>query len=89
MNYKELLLDWVNNMDTEAMKATCLQFGLIEEEAQLDWDAALKHLNTIRGYYLEIGAAGTFGLIFLNQNLARYEQGERTQDLYDSMMGAE
>ena len=30
--YKELLLDWVQNMEENAQKDVCIQFGLVENE---------------------------------------------------------
>lgn len=55
-----------------------------------DWEKAIKHLQDVRYWYTAIGAAGIFGLTFvLNPLLVRYEKGERTQELYDSIMNTE
>lgn len=43
MNYEELLNDWVRNMDECARKETCIQFGLIEDDA----------MKTNGGYIIE------------------------------------
>lgn len=59
----------------------------------MDWDKAVKYLKEVIDQYKElIGKPMVnpfFGLAFLDSLLKRYNQGERTQELYDAMMGAE
>ncbi|UOR07194.1 hypothetical protein MUN82_08865 [Hymenobacter aerilatus] len=55
-----------------------------------DWEAAEKHLNTIRGHYASIGIPGVMGLtLILNPLLTRYSKGERSAPLYEAMLAAE
>lgn len=55
-----------------------------------DWEAAEKHLNTIRGHYAAIGAPGMMGLtMVLNPLLTRYSKGERSAALYEAMLAVE
>ena len=35
-DYKAALIDWVQNMDTEAQKQVCIDFGLIDTEAEIE-----------------------------------------------------
>ena len=52
-----------------------------------DWEEAKKHLDEVRQAYTETGAAGLLGLHYtINPLLIRYENEERTQDLYTSIM---
>jgi len=56
----------------------------------MDWEKAFNHLQEIGRCYVVVEAPGVFGLtIALNPLLARYERGERTQELYDEMLGTE
>ena len=56
----------------------------------MDWQKAYEHLQKVRREYVEIGAAGAPALTFtLNPLLIRYEKGERTEELYNSMMSTE
>jgi hypothetical protein len=56
----------------------------------MDWENAKKHLDEVRIAYTEIGASGLLGLNFsINPLLVRYEKGERTQELYESIMSLE
>jgi len=55
-----------------------------------DWEEAKKYLDKVRQAYTEIGAGGLLCLqITINPLLIRYEKGERTQDLYVSIMELE
>lgn len=55
-----------------------------------DWEEAKKHLDEVKQVYNVIGTAGFLALQFtINSLLFRYEKGERTQDLYDSIMELE
>lgn len=53
------------------------------------WKEAEKNVIELIPLYMEIGAAGYFGMIFLQGLLQRYKAGERTLDLYESMIQAE
>lgn len=56
--------------------------------SELNWERAEKYLNDLIQGYEEIGACGMFGLILTLYPLRqRYEQSERTQELYDAIMG--
>ncbi len=62
----------------------------MENQIELNWEKALAHLNNTRIAYTEIGASGILALtLVMNPLLVRYENGERTQDLYDSIMNLE
>jgi hypothetical protein len=53
-----------------------------------DWEAALKHLNDVKEKYMELpeGLANLNILLKCNPYIERYQNGERTKDLYDSIM---
>lgn len=53
------------------------------------WDKAKKNVQMLIPLYLEIGWCGSFGLLYLNELMDRYNSGERTFDLYESMIQAE
>lgn len=56
----------------------------------LDWSKAENHLKDIRIGYTEIGVAGLPALqIGVNPLLVRFENGERTEDLFESIMSLE
>ncbi len=56
----------------------------------MDWEEAKKYLYFIKKEYEAIGWSGSFGLtITINPLVARYELGERTQELYDEIMEME
>lgn len=56
----------------------------------MDWEKAEKYLNDMIQAYTEIGLAGTFGLTLTLKPLkARFDKGERTQELYDAIMDVE
>ncbi len=55
-----------------------------------NWDKAKEYLYFIKKEYEAIGWSGSFGLtITINPLVARYESGERTQELYDEIMEME
>jgi len=57
---------------------------------ELDWVKAENWLKEIRQMYTDIGMSGLLGLqISINPLMVRFEKGERTQDLYDSIMSLE
>ena len=56
----------------------------------MDWEKAEKYLNDMIQAYTEIGWAGMFGLTLTLKPLkARFDKGERTQELYDDIMDVE
>jgi hypothetical protein len=59
--------------------------GKIPDE--LDWDEAYSYLNDIRMQYTEIGINGMPALRnVIDPLLTRYSNGERTSELFDSIM---
>ena len=58
----------------------------ISDEA---WKKARDNVGMLLPLYLEIGACGYFGVMHLNSLIKRYDSGERTLDLYESMKSAE
>ena len=54
-----------------------------------EWKEAERNLSVVISAYKELGGIGTFGLVFLNGLMQRYQNGERTQELFDTMMEAE
>lgn len=55
----------------------------------MNWEKAVKNIETLIPLYEEIGWTGSFGLSILRGYMHRYDEGERTQELYESMMSAE
>ena len=54
-----------------------------------EWKEAYDYLHLMIGLYQGIGSVGRFGLNILLPLKLRYEQGERTRDLYDAIMEVE
>jgi hypothetical protein len=55
---------------------------------ELDWGKAEEYLANCEKAYAEIGSAGYFALFILIRPLRdRYNKGERTQKLFDEIMG--
>lgn len=58
-----------------------------EKEAnELDWGKALNHLRDMRSVAQALGWTGMFYVMGCNELLARYEHGERTEELYNAMI---
>jgi len=56
----------------------------------MDWKKAINYLEEVAKNYIEIGAAGQPALMITIFPLrTRYEKGERTEDLYNSIMELE
>lgn len=53
------------------------------------WKEARLKVCQLLPLYLEIGECGYFGALTLNNLIKRYDSGERTLDLYESMESAE
>lgn len=54
----------------------------------MDWQEAQEYLETCEKEYAEIGSAGYFALSIVIRPLRdRLNGGERTQELYDEIMG--
>lgn len=53
----------------------------------LDWEKAEEYLKECEAVYTEIGSVGKFALSFvINPLRDRFNQGERTVELYDEIM---
>jgi len=56
-----------------------------------DWEHARRHLHNLKDAYAELvcvpGVNVTFVLGLIGQLSERLERGERTQELYDEIMG--
>lgn len=62
----------------------------VDVEAELDWDKAKAHLETMREAYKSVGNVGVFGLaITIMPLIDRLEKGERTKWFYDEIMEVE
>ena len=82
-NYKSVSRIKLSNVTLET-------FGEKEEEiSEEEWKKATENLNSVILMYSSIGPVGMFGLSMLSGLKTRYENGERTKDLYESMMSAE
>ena len=53
---------------------------------ELNWEKAINYLNTLIDAYSSIGWCGLFGLGTLTELKRRYENGERTEELYKEIM---
>lgn len=55
-----------------------------------NWEKAEEHLKKVEEVYTEIGSAGYFALVYVIRPLRdRFNSGERTEELYGSIMGIE
>jgi len=60
------------------------------KDMKRNWEEAEKHLKEVRRQYTDIGIAGMPALqISINPLLVRYENGERTEELYESIIALE
>ena len=57
-----------------------------KRDMELDWDKALEHLTEMLAEAITIGPAGTFYIMGCNMLKNRYDNGERTKELYDEIM---
>ena len=66
-------------------------YGIEKTEVSEDqWDKAIEHLDSLIIMYATIGWPGQFGLHGVLVPLKkRYENGERTKELYDEIMECE
>lgn len=53
------------------------------------WEKAVTNVNMLLPVYVSLGTVGCFGAVYLEGLLTRYKKGERTLDLYESMIEAE
>lgn len=54
------------------------------------WTKAKEHLDFYRQVYTDIGSAGILGLrLTFDPLVIRFENGERTPELYDEMLAVE
>ncbi len=56
---------------------------------QEKWDKAVEWVNKLLEEYQNLGIIGMFGAMVLRSYIRRYEAGERSEDLYESMDTAE
>lgn len=56
---------------------------------QEKWDKAVEWVNKLLEEYQNLGIIGMFGTMVLRSYIRRYEAGERSEDLYESMDTAE
>ena len=58
-----------------------------EGRLNMNWKEAEEWLYEIREAYIETGFAGSFALtLTINPLVKRFEDGERTQELFDEIM---
>jgi hypothetical protein len=56
----------------------------------MDWEEAEQWLYDVQKLYKQLGYKGSFDLVIsVNPLIKRYENGERTQELYDDIMSLE
>lgn len=56
----------------------------------LDWDCAREHIEACESAYASIGSAGYYCLTAVIRPMRdRLNKGERTQELFDDIMGIE
>lgn len=53
---------------------------------KLDWEKALEHLEQMKNFAKELGGTGTFYIMGCNELKSRYDNGERTEELYNEIM---
>lgn len=53
----------------------------------MDWDEAEEYLKTCESAYAEIGWTGFFVINILKGLRSRFDSGERTEGLYEQIMG--
>lgn len=58
-------------------------------EDNLEWPEAVEHLTTLMEEYAKIGPAGMFGIRIMTPLKVRYDNGERTKELYADIMATE
>lgn len=56
---------------------------------KMDWEQAENYLYLMKGLYESIGSAGMFGLMFMEPIINRFENGERSEELYNEIMSIE
>lgn len=77
---------WDSNASFADLEGTdgCLK-GVITAE---DWEKAVKNVEFFVPIYASLGYIGMLGLCILNDYLDRYRRGERSKELYESMISA-
>jgi hypothetical protein len=55
----------------------------------MDWEAAESHVHNLLKEYEQIGFAGMLGAAHLQTLIGLYEDGDRSEALYEAMMSAE
>lgn len=72
-------------MNKEEFENIQKQYSRLEE----NFEKAYQHCKDLFGEYLMIGSAGMFGVALLKDYLTRYENGERTYQLFKDMSESE
>lgn len=60
-----------------------------EEGAMMDWEAAESHVRNLLMEYEKIGFPGMLGAARLSTLIELFEDGDRSEALYEAMMSAE
>ena len=55
----------------------------------MDWEAAESHVRNLAKEYNRIGVSGLLGAVRLHTLIDLYEDGDRSEALYEAMMSAE
>lgn len=55
-------------------------------ESELNWGKALNHLEKMKELAKTLGWAGSFYVMGCNELKERYDNGERTKELYDEII---
>lgn len=72
------------------LEMVCILFMIGWRCRVLDWEKAQEHLYYIADLYESIGWTGTFALVAtINPLVKRFENGERTEKLYNEIMDLE
>mgnify|MGYP000116711646 CR=1 FL=1 len=59
------------------------------EPTQEQWEAEAERLEELIGLYKSLGPTGAFGAMAIVYVKQRYDEGERTERLYQAMKGCE
>lgn len=54
---------------------------------QMDWEKAVSNVKEVLQVCMEVGWPALFAIAELNSYIKRYDSGELTRELYDTMMG--
>lgn len=88
LNEDELNIKTEIEISYDSIRKTDKDVSCDIREPDKDWNKAVENVQMLIEMYAQI-PTGVFGLMTLNGYLRRYNAGERTDDLYESMMEAE